>query len=168
MARSRLPRQNRRIVRVRNYRSKDLASAVDLFTVAVHGLAPPHYDVAQCEAWAPRRPDLEYWRARLGAMRVLLAERTGVLAGMLGYHDDGHVDLLFTHPEHARRGVATRLHDEAVQRLCAGGVHALYTRASEVARPFFERHGYAVERREVVRVRGVDLHRYAMRRSPSA
>lgn len=155
-------------MQIREFRPTDLEAAVALFTASVRGLADVAYAEDQLRAWAPDPPDLEHWGRKLSGQNVLLADEHGELIGMLGYEDDGHVDVLFTHPDHARRGIAGRLHREAEQRLAANGVHELFTEASEVARPFFERHGYAVEQREVVQARGVELHRYRMRRLPKS
>jgi putative acetyltransferase len=142
-----------------------LEAIVELFTASVHGLAGSEYGPEQLQAWAPRPPDLDRWRQKLATQNLLLAELDGELVGMLGYELDGHVDVLFTHPGHGRKGIAAALHDEAVRLLREHGVHELFTEASEVARPFFARQGYVVEQREVVQARGVDLRRYRMRRT---
>jgi putative acetyltransferase len=137
---------------------------IALFTASVRGLAAAAYDEQQLQAWAADPPDLEHWRRKIASQNLLLAELEGELLGMVGYEDDGHVDVLFTHPAHARKGVAAKLHAEAERRLAENGVRELFTESSEVARPFFERQGYEVERGEVVEARGVKLHRYCMRR----
>ena len=82
---------------------------------------------------------------------------------MIGYETNGHIDVLFTHPKHVRKGVAQHLHSYVERLLTELGVSELFSEVSEVARPFFQRQGYRVEGREVVAVRGVDVHRYRMR-----
>ncbi|MGK0303092.1 MAG: putative acetyltransferase [Planctomycetota bacterium] len=149
---------------IREFRPTDLEAVVALFTASVRGLAADAYDDRQLQVWAPDPPDLEHWGRKIAGQNLLLADLEGELFGMVGYEDDGHVDVLFTHPAHARKGVAAQLHKEAERRLAEKGVHELFTESSEVARPFFERQGYEVERREVVEARGVELHRYRMRR----
>ncbi|MEL6429550.1 MAG: GNAT family N-acetyltransferase [Planctomycetota bacterium] len=150
---------------LRGYEPGDLESVAGLITDSIHGLAVTAYDARQLDAWAPRPPDLEHWRRRLGSMHVVLACEDGRPSGVIGFHASGHVDLLFTHPDAARRGVAAALHAEVERRLAADGVTELFTEASEIARPFFGSRGYVVVRREVVQARGVDLHRYVMRRA---
>lgn len=154
-------------MQIREFRPTDLEAIVALFTASVRGLAADAYGDQQLQAWAPDPPDLEHWRRKIAGQNLLLAELHGELLGMVGYEDDGHVDVLFTHPGHARKGVAAKLHADAQRRLAEIGVHELFTESSEVARPFFERQGYRVERREVVDARGVELHRYRMRRACS-
>ncbi|MCR9247687.1 MAG: GNAT family N-acetyltransferase [bacterium] len=151
-------------MRIRAAHPSDSAELAELFTSSVHGLASPHYDANQLHAWAPNPPDPDYWRRRLAAVDVRVAEIDGQLAGFVGFHDNGHIDLMFVHPDHARSGVATALLKHAEHELAAVGVVSFHTEASEAARPFFERQGFEVERHEFVDARGVEIGRYVMRK----
>ena len=148
---------------IRDFRSTDLEGVVSLFTASVHGIADRAYKLEQLQAWVPRAPDLDYWRRKLAGQKLLLAEQEGELLGMIAYEANGHIDVLFTRPNHVRKGIAQHLHAYAERLLTELGVFELFSEASEVARPFFLRQGYRVEDREVVTVRGVDMHRYRMR-----
>jgi len=150
-------------MRLRAYRSDDLDAVVALFTASIHGLAATHYDAAQRAAWAPRPPDIEGWRQRLANLRVVVAEEGDRLCGFCGWEDDGHIDLLFVAPGDTGRGVAKALFDHAAAALAELGIAELFTEASLVARPFFERQGFVVEEEQQVERRGVVLRRFAMR-----
>ena len=93
-----------------------------------------------------------------------LADVGGRLCGFVSCTGDGHIDLLYTAPEQARRGVASLLlqHAEAHMRAC--GAAAFHTEASLVAQPFFARHGYVVVEEQFVQRQGVGFRRYAMRK----
>ena len=149
-------------MKIRSYTDDDLAAVAALFTASIHGLATGHYDAAQRAAWAPQPPDLDEWRRRLQGLNTLLAETQGRLAGFLAYAEDGHVDLLYTAPDSPRKGVASALYAEAEAALFASGVRRLYTEASLVARPFFERQGFVVREVQDVERRGLVFRRYAM------
>jgi putative acetyltransferase len=149
---------------LRRYRDDDLEAVAQLYTESIHTHAVPHYDAAQREAWAPRPPDLDFWRQRMATLQMLLAEDDGRLCGMLGYEDDGHIDLLFTAPGFARRGVASTLYQAAESALVTQGVNELFTEASLVARPFFLRQGFHVVEEQRVERRGAILPRFAMRK----
>lgn len=150
---------------LRPYRESDLEAVVVLFTESVHELACYHYDAAQRDAWAPRPPDLENWRLRLASLTTLVAEAGEQLLGFICYELDGHVDLLYTAPLAARRGVASALYREVEVALAPGGVSEVFTEASLVARPFFERQGFSVTEEQYVLRRGQKFLRYAMRKS---
>ena len=149
---------------IRPYQDSDLAAVAQLFTDAVHGLAGSHYDAVQREAWAPRPPDLGLWKTRLGPLQILLAQDAegGGLLGFIGYEKNGHIDLLFTSPAAARRGVASQLYGHAETALCGLGIVELFTEASLVSRPFFERQGFAVREEQRIERRGATLRRFAM------
>lgn len=149
---------------IRDSRLSDREVAVDIFHSAVHSLAASHYTKEQRDAWAPHPPDPEYWQRRLAEWRVRVAEEDGRVIGFIAFNDDGHIDLLFTAPAYARRGVATALYRDAEAMLARRGVSVVFTEASAVARPFFERMGFHVVDEETVTRSGVALHRYRMRK----
>jgi putative acetyltransferase len=152
-------------VRIRPYAPSDLEPLVALFTASVHALAAAHYDEAQLSAWAPLSSDIAHWSSRFQAGETLVAEQGALLAGFLTFGADGHIDLLYTHPDFARRGVASRLYARAEEALVRSGARELSTEASQTARPFFESRGFrVVEEQEVVRG-DATLRRFAMRKS---
>lgn len=150
---------------IRSYRESDFPAVVSLFTEAVHDLAREHYDSKQLAAWAPLAPDLDGWKARLAGRRTLVAQVDMKLAGFISYERNGHIDLLYVSPLHARRGIASALYGEAETALRSEGIPELFTEASKTARPFFERHGFRTTREHNVEVRGLAFQRYGMRKT---
>ncbi|MGC8120439.1 GNAT family N-acetyltransferase [Marinobacter sp. VGCF2001] len=151
-------------ITLRKYRIQDLSPVVRLFTDSVHELTAGAYDETQRYAWASRTPHLDTWRERLESMETLVAEEGSDLAGFISYEKSGHIDLVFTAPNFARRGIASALYHEAEQQLKALGVKELSTEASVVARPFFERHGFEVVDEQRATLRGAQFLRYLMRK----
>lgn len=155
-------------ITIRKYRIQDLSPVVRLFTDSVHELTAGAYDETQRFAWASRTPHLDTWRQRLESLETLVAEEGQDLAGFISYDDDGTIDLVFTAPNYARRGIASTLYHEAEQQLIAKGAKELRTEASVVAKPFFERHGFEVVDEQRVTVRGAQFLRYNMRKDLTA
>jgi len=147
---------------IRSFVDTDLEPITRLFTESVHTLAVGAYGDGQREAWAPRPPDTDYWRRRLQPLRTLVAENDGELVGFISFQENGHIDMMYTAPRHSRRGVATVLFKRVEATLISLGVIELFTEASLVARPFFERHGFRVTEEQNVSVRGTTLTRFAM------
>lgn len=77
----------------------------------------------------------------------------------------GHIGLLYVAPRCTRRGVASALYQTVERTLQVAGVASLFTEASLVARPFFERQGFWVDTEETVVRRGVPLRRCVMRKA---
>lgn len=149
-------------LKIRSYTAADFEEVVNIFTTSVHQLAFEHYDDRQRLAWAPLPPDIKYWTKRLNNVQTLVAEENGELLGFVSYEADGHIDLLFTSPKHARKGVATALYQEVESVLTNNGVKKLFTEASLVALPFFERKGFTIEGEEIVKRVGAELRRFGM------
>lgn len=142
----------------------DLEAVVKIYTRAVRELTGEHYTPEQIAVWAGTQPDLDRWRDRLAEVVTRVAEIGGQPVGFLSFRPDGYIDLTFTAPEFARRGVARSLYRAAEQELRDRGVQEFTVHASLVAKPFFAGEGYVEVEREVVHRSGVELPRWLMRK----
>lgn len=149
-------------VNERPYQPADLPAVMEAYTASIRTLAAPYYSPEQLAAWAPVPPDPARWQERLARLHTLVAEADGILAGFASYTLDGYQDFLFTHPDFARRGVASRLYHRVESALRAAGARRVTAHVSLAARPFFDRQGFQVEREEWVECRGAYLRRFAM------
>lgn len=155
-------------MKIRAYSPSDVEQLAALFTVSVHRLAAPYYDEAQLSAWAPAQHDLFQWNSRFLKGQTIVAEGAAAIAGFIAFEADGHIDLLYTHPAFARRGVASLLYAQAEQVLTDSGITEIFTEASLAARPFFESNGFQVVEEQNVSLRGASFRRFSMRKSASA
>src|SRR5690554_319422 len=152
-------------IRIRDYQIQDLSPLVRLFTESVHELTATAYDETQRYAWASRTPHLDTWQHRLESLTTLVAEERDQLAGFNSNELNRQIDLIYTAPNNARKGVASALLRKAEEHLQSLGVEKLSTEASAVARPFFQRHGFEVEQEHRTTIRGVPFLRYIMHKS---
>ena len=153
---------------VRPYRRSDLEQVMSVYHDAVHVLAGPFYTPKQLVAWAPMNTDPTRWQERLSRSQTFVMDAEGVIAGFASYEMTGHLDLLFTHPSFARKGVARQLCSSVERCLSDAGVRRMYTEASLPARPFFESQGFRVLEEETVECRGVQLRRSRMEKEIEA
>lgn len=144
-------------ITLRPYRPEDLPALGQLYHDTIHQVACRDYTPAQVAAWAPEQTDWDRWRQKLAAEEVVVAEIGGELAGFCSWDGTGHVDFLYVHHAHQRRGVAAALYAAAEAALSAQGLRRLHTQASVTAQPFFLSRGFKVVRHQTVNVRGVDL-----------
>jgi putative acetyltransferase len=138
-------------VTIRSYERRDAADVAD-------------YTPEQVNAWVPRRWDAEKEQKRSGDGRlVLVAEgESGHVVAFIDLEPDGHIDRLFSAPEAAGRGVASRLYDDIEAAARDQGIERLFTEASELARRFFLRKGFTVLECQDKVLRGVPIHNYRM------
>lgn len=105
-------------------------------------------------------------RAANGAVIFVAADDADRPVAYALLEPDGHLDRLYNHPDHTRRGLAVQLLIEAETHARSVGMPRLHTEASELARPAFERAGYVVTQRRDFTIehegKPVPIHNYAM------
>ncbi|MCV0381844.1 MAG: GNAT family N-acetyltransferase [Erythrobacter sp.] len=154
--------------RIRRFHAADAQALVELTRIAIQNIGARAYSPAQIAAWFSRHMTAECFRERAIAgdlILVAIGEADKPVAYTL-LEPDGHLDQLYCHPDHTRRGLADRLLAEAERYAIARTFPRLYTEASELARLAFTRAGYVMlHRRDFVIEHGektVPIHNYAM------
>jgi putative acetyltransferase len=153
--------------RIRDYDPADAPALARIFYDSVRTIGPRGYSPAQVETWAPALLEPERVAARVGDGRTTLVavNADGEAVGYGDLEADGHLDHLYCRPDAVGKGVGSMLIEALVGLAIRQGNSAVYVEASEIARPVFERHGFAVLRRRDFEVRGVPIHNYAMEKA---
>ena len=151
-------------ITIRPYERRDAADVADVFYRSVREVALSDYTAEQVAAWVPERRDAEQEHRRSGDGRLVLVaiDEPGRVVAFIDLEADGHIDRLFCVPEAAGQGVASRLYDAIEAAARSQRIERLFTEASELARRFFERKGFAVLERQDMILRGVPIHNYRM------
>jgi putative acetyltransferase len=153
---------------IRPFRASDAGAVADLTLAAIRAIGPRAYSPAQVAVWAGRHPGPERFLDRVAkGDRILVAVDAGdVPVAYALTEPNGHLDMLYCHPDHAGRGLGLALLEAAEAEAREGGLTHLFTEVSELARPVFERAGYALlHRRDFTIGEGdaaVAIHNYAM------
>ena len=149
---------------LRQFRESDAPDLAALTLAAIRKVGARRYSSAQIEVWAARHPGPGRFIDRHTAGDLILvstdADDKAVAYALL--ERGGHLDMLYCHPDYTRRGLAEALLAEAERHARANGVMRLFTEASELARPAFERAGYSVVNRRDFEIDGVAIHNFAM------
>lgn len=155
-------------ITIRPFREDDAAAISALTLAAIRVTGPRGYTPVQIAAWAARHAAPERFIAR-AAQGDVIRLAVGADDRPMAYYlleADGHLDMLYCHPEHGGQGLARMLLGEADLVARAMDLTRLFTEASELARPVFERAGYRlVARRDfTIPFEGgeVAIHNYAM------
>lgn len=153
---------------IRPYRDGDAEALAVVFERAVRGIGARDYSPLQIEAWIGPESRAERFRSRMadGRRCWVALDGEGRVTAFVDLEADGHIDFLFADPDVAGRGVASDLLDVVERTARDDGIARLYVEASEAARRFLLKRGYAVERRRDFKIRGVAIHNYAMERRP--
>ena len=152
---------------IRPYKSSDASAIVDVFTRSVTGVGPRDYRVDQVAAWAGCAPDVAAVRARCADGRKVwvAVDSADRPIAYIDLEADGHLDHLYAAPEAAGQGVAAALYQDLEDYARSEGIPRIYVEASEAAKRFFSRYGYAVVKRRDFEIGGVPIHNYAMEKA---
>ena len=140
-------------ISLRPFLPADAPALARLFRASVEILAADEYSDDQRVAWAAASDDVAAFARRLANALTLVALRDREIAGFASFRN-GHLDLLYVSPDHARAGVATTLVDAIEKLATARGLEEIETDASDVAHDFFKGRGYVATQRNTVSLNG--------------
>ncbi len=149
-------------VRIRSYRSDDASETLRVFERAVSITARSHYSEPEIAAWLGANRPLTDWGTDREAVSTFVADVDGEVVGFADLSPAGYIDRLFVDPDHGRLGVGSTLLNHVLEIARDRSVELVSTHASMVARPVFERAGFAVAREETVERNGQALRRFHM------
>jgi putative acetyltransferase len=147
---------------IRDYRPADAEVLTRLFHDTIHSTGLREYSEAQVAAWSPALPDAARWHARMSSRHTFVAEDAGALLGFAELETNGHFDMLYVAKEAVGKGVGGALCDAVEARARVLDIARLFTEASKLARPVFERKGYTLIAEQTVTPNGVPLTNYRM------
>jgi putative acetyltransferase len=152
----------------RPFRTSDAEALAALTLAAIRVTGLRAYTPEQVAAWAAGHPGAERFiaSAAKGDTILVAVDAEGAPLAYALTEPDGHCDMLYCHPDYAGRGLAAALLVETEICARAAQITCLFTEASELARPVFERAGYALLHRRdfAIAHRGqeIAIHNYAM------
>jgi putative acetyltransferase len=151
-------------VSVRDYRPDDADATIDIFLRAIREVASRDYSPAQIDAWA-KVDDAEVWAEWRASRPTWLAICEAQPIGFADLKADGCLDMMFVHPDHQGKGVASLLLKTVEAAARNQRLNRIFTEASLTARPFFERKGFIVLAAQKVEKRGQTLPNFRMEKS---
>jgi putative acetyltransferase len=139
----------------------DVAALAALYASAARVMGPGCYSPEQVAAWASFGQDKPAFRAYvLEADTWVAVDAAGCLLGFSGIGASGEVHSLYVHPDHGRRGIATRLLGSVLERARARGQQRFAAWVTPLSRPVFERAGFRLVRTVHEPFEGVEFERY--------
>jgi putative acetyltransferase len=153
---------------IREYRTGEESALRLVFFSSVHELANNDYSPGQIEAWAPREYDEEQWAERIRSNQPFVAEADGRAVGYADLQASGYIDQFFVAGPYAGQGIGAKLMEYIHMAAQKRRISELCSDVSLTAEPFFARHGFIVETRKSVCVRGVVMKNARMRKKRMA
>lgn len=154
-------------MRIRLATPADAAALADVYERSVLAIGTRDYSAEQIAVWIGQGARPERFLARLADGRRCWVAVTGddQVEAFIDLEANGYIDFLYAAPEVAGSGIAGTLLDTLEAAARADGMRRLYVEASEAARRFLLKRGYAEITRRDFEVDGVAIHNYAMERT---
>lgn len=140
----------------------DLPSILALFEETIETVGAKDYTREQRNAWAAGVKNIERWEHRIKNQYFLVAEYNGHLVGFGSLKSDDHIDLLYTHKDFQRKGIAAKLLAALENRALKNHTQLLTANVSKTARVFFERNGFYIKREQTFKTDSVEISNYSM------
>jgi len=146
----------------RPFRQDDLSQVIAVFQDAILNIASEIYSEEQVRVWAKVGYDRDRFLASLSVgLTLVVADPQGIVAFGQLYPSD-HINYLYCGVRGRGKGFAAAILAALEREALRSPISEIFTEASLIARPFFEKHGYQILVREVVSRDGVLLPRFKM------
>ncbi len=152
-------------INIRQARPTDAPAVTLLFKETIESVNSRDYSAIQVEKWAARHADKARWQHMLEEQCFFLAETNSSLLGFASLDHEGCVVLMFVHKDHQGRGIASKLLQALMAKANEWQLPHLFTHSSITARPFFEKHGFAVAKTQTAEIEGVLLQNFLMQKT---
>ncbi|ARV60505.1 GNAT family N-acetyltransferase [Nostocales cyanobacterium HT-58-2] len=149
-------------MKIRIYEIDDTEEIMKLFYNTVHEVNIRDYTKEQVDAWAPTNMDIQVWIQGLKSKLTYVAEESHKILGFGELEENGHIDRFYCHKDFQGRGVGTQILEQIELKARSLGIKKLFTEASITAKPFFERKGFIVVRKQQVERRGQKFINFQM------
>ncbi|MBX0359592.1 GNAT family N-acetyltransferase [Halobacillus sp. Nhm2S1] len=147
---------------IERLQKEDLRYVVGMVRTSILNISPRFYNQEQLTAWVEgvnNQPD--FHQRFLNAYSLVAKDADHHIIGFASLVGD-HIDFLYVAADRQREGVATQLLYLLEEQAKKDGVNVLTTEASAVARPFFQKRGYAIKKEQVKWIRGISIKNVQM------
>jgi len=129
-------------ITIRPYISADCGALIEAFRMSVRQTGRRDYSQEQVISWAPDEIDAALFDYHRRMLSTWVAEIGGKTVGFSDLEADGHIGMLYVHPDYQGKGVASALLRTVESAAIEKELAHLYTEASIGARAVFERSGF--------------------------
>lgn len=150
------------VTEFRLLQEKDARALAHLFFDSVRNGTTKFYSAEQRQAWARAVPEELSWATRLGQATTFVAENYGEIAGFMTIDNTGYIDLAFVRSDLTGQGIGSALFERVCDHAVRQGMSLLHTQASEMAKPFFAKHGFNLVKSQTINRENVALINHVM------
>lgn len=148
----------------RKANQNDLRGILTLFEDTVSEVNKHDYSASQLEAWKSNSKEWGRWLNKISSQYFLVTEENHVITGFASITPEGYLDTMFVHKDHQRKGIAGSLIEALILYARENEISEIITDGSITARPFFEKYGFEVVKKQKVNRKGIAITNFKMRK----
>lgn len=152
-------------ITLRKGKLDDLAELQQLVVDTVNSVCRKDYNQRQIEAWVSGIENVERWRKILISQFVLVALYKNKMVGFISLAHENLIDMLYVHRDFQRHGIARKLYVEIEREAERQKQIELTSDISKTAKPFFEKMGFNIVKKQRIPRRGVEIINFKMLKS---
>lgn len=152
-------------MKIRRFQTSDANKIAQLFHDTIRNVNLGDYSEEQIKAWAPDDIHFRDWNAKCSRKYTLVAETDGVIAGFAELDDDRTIDCFYCHKDFQRKRIGRLLYEEIEKEALKQNLTRLFVESSITAKPFFEKMGLVVVKKQEVTIRGIDFINFQMEKN---
>lgn len=149
-------------IKVYRATKQDIGEITQLFRDAIQNVNSKDYPADEIEDWSSWWTDHGKWQERIEEQYFIKAMIEGKIVGFSSLATDGYLDLMFTHKDYQRHGIAGNLIRKIERKAKEQGNDLIYSDVSITAKGFFEKHGYVVEKQQFKKSKNKELINFRM------
>lgn len=127
---------------------RDLDEMKKLYVETIQTVCTKDYTTEEIAMWSSSVQKTERWLDVIKSQYVLLAEINKQLVGYTTLRDNNYIDFFYVHKDFQRQGIAEQLLARIENLAIEHNTPVISSDISITARPFFEKKGYRVLKRQ--------------------
>ncbi|MDD3627448.1 MAG: GNAT family N-acetyltransferase [bacterium] len=151
----------------KKFSKKDIHQIINLFIQTVWNINSKDYSRKQLEKWAPQeydKYDVNEWIKRFSESKCFIVKKGKDIIGFGNVKQGGFLDMLYIHKDFIRKGIGKLILNAIEEQAMKDDVNILRTDASITARPFFERMGWKVVKKQIIIKNKTQFINYKMKK----
>jgi len=150
-------------ITVRTYKNCDAQDLAEIYYQTIHNVNIKDYTKQQIDAWAPQSSlEVAGWSKKFERTHPLVAVADEKIVGFAEFELNGHIDCFYCHHEWIGFGVGSALMSAIHEIANHRQISKIFAEVSITARPFFEKQGFEVTKKQKVSIKGTELTNFKM------